>query len=320
MSRRGGRGRGGDDPNLAGLLLIDKPSGWTSHDVVARCRSLLKVRRIGHSGTLDPSATGLLLIGVGWLTRVLRFTNVLPKTYRGEIVFGTETSTMDAEGEVIDSAVMDIEPADIEKALGGFVGDIDQIPPMVSAIKVGGEALHVKARRGEEIEREPRPVSVYEFRLLKFADNIATVEVKCSAGTYVRVLAHDLGIALGGCAHLRNLRRIRIGPHDVENAISLEDLEKRGTSALLPPANAIAGLPALTLSAAQAELVATGRPLAPDEMPPDLDGQTVDTPFGVLGPEGQLIGIYQATEAGRPAKPLCVAPNAGADHQAEHNV
>ncbi|NBY57352.1 MAG: tRNA pseudouridine(55) synthase TruB [Actinobacteria bacterium] len=200
-----------------GFVVVDKPAGMTSHDVVGRLRRRFNERRVGHSGTLDPDATGVLLVAIGNATRLLQFFGNLPKTYTGEVVFGTATTTLDASGEVV--ATSDMSTLTIERvreASRRFVGDIMQVPPMVSALKVDGRRLHEIAREGGEVEREPRQVTVHRYVVLDEVERvdgnpIVSIEVTCSSGTYIRTLAADLGAALGGVAHLRNLRRRAIG-------------------------------------------------------------------------------------------------------------
>ena len=199
---------------------MDKPAGMTSHDVVDRARRLLGTRKVGHAGTLDPDVTGVLLLGVGQATRLLRFVVELPKTYAGQVVLGTETTTLDAGGETTathDMAGVGLD--DVRAAAAGLVGDILQVPPMVSAVRVGGRRLHELAREGVEVERAPRPVTVYRFDVpAEVEPGVFAVEVECSSGTYVRSLAADLGRALGGGAHLRTLRRTAVGPWTVAEA------------------------------------------------------------------------------------------------------
>jgi len=257
MARRRSR----DDLAVAGFLRIDKPGGMTSHDVVARVRRAVDVHRVGHSGTLDPMATGLLLVGVGWATRLLRFTGETMKTYCAEVTFGQATDTMDAQGKVTAEAVMAVGEVELRDALKNFTGTITQLPPMVSAVKVGGEALYRKARRGEEVARMPRQVTISAIDLMGFGEGKATLKVCCSSGTYVRVLADDLGRALGGVAYLSGLRRISIGSHEVEDAIGLDPLFQYGRGALLPPLGLLPHVPRLVVGKAAADAVRHGRPL-----------------------------------------------------------
>ncbi|MEY4601023.1 MAG: tRNA pseudouridine(55) synthase TruB [Actinomycetota bacterium] len=204
-------------PTVHGFVVVDKPVGITSHDVVARLRRRFSERRVGHSGTLDPDATGVLIVALGNATRLLQFLGDLPKTYTGDVVFGTSTSTLDASGEVTASRDMSMLTLErVRDAAKAFVGEIAQIPPMVSAIRVGGRRLHEIAREGGEVEREPRHVTIHRYVVGDIADRVdgnpvVDIEVTCSSGTYIRTLAADLGEALGGVAHLRNLRRRAIG-------------------------------------------------------------------------------------------------------------
>ena len=202
-----------------GSVIVDKPPGPTSHDVVALLRRRFGERRIGHAGTLDPTATGLLVVGIGSATRLLRFATAGRKSYECEIVFGIETSTLDAAGETTATWCMDLDPAEVADAAAGFVGAISQLPPMVSAVRVGGRRLHEIARSGEAAERVPRQVEVYRFDVEPTGDpQVYRASVDCSAGTYVRTLGADLGSGLGGGAHIRALRRTRSGSFSLAEA------------------------------------------------------------------------------------------------------
>ncbi|MGH9231319.1 MAG: tRNA pseudouridine(55) synthase TruB, partial [Acidimicrobiales bacterium] len=240
MARR--RPGAGPGPAPAGVAVVDKPPGWTSHDVVAKARGLLGTRKVGHSGTLDPDATGVLVLGVGRATRLLTYISGLDKSYAGEVVLGTATSTLDASGEVTGTWDMSgVGLADVRAAAAGLTGDQRQVPPMVSAKQVGGRRLHELARAGVEVEREPVPVHVSRFDVGKpVAQDVFPVSVTCSSGTYVRALAADLGAALGGGAHLRGLRRTAVGPFGEEEALPLEAL---AVDRLLPPVEALRGRP-----------------------------------------------------------------------------
>ncbi|MGH9274205.1 MAG: tRNA pseudouridine(55) synthase TruB, partial [Acidimicrobiales bacterium] len=237
MGRRDGGAAGPD-----GLAMVDKAAGWTSHDVVARSRGQLGTRKVGHSGTLDPDATGLLLLGVGKVTRLLRYLGLTTKRYTGVVVLGTATSTLDAAGEVTgtwDMAAIGL--ADVRAAAAALTGDIHQVPPMVSAIQIDGRRLHELAREGIEVERAARPVTVHAFTVGEpIAPGCFPIEVECSSGTYVRSLAADVGTALGGGAHLRDLRRTAIGSFLVEDAVACEVLTP---DHLLAPADAMRDLP-----------------------------------------------------------------------------
>ncbi len=247
----------------AGFLLVDKPAGWTSHDVVDAARRWLGVRRIGHLGTLDPLATGVLPLAVGEATKLIPFVHGGPKSYEVTIRLGVETDTQDADGKVIrehDGPLPDL--AALRAALPEFTGEIEQIPPMFSAIKRSGVPLYRLARRGEEVERAPRRVSIQRLRLIGFESPEARLEVVASPGTYVRTLVADLGKRLGCGAHVTALRRLRSEPFGLEQAAPVATLEaqaERGTLALrlIPAAEALA-LPRLKLEGEQLRRIAHG--------------------------------------------------------------
>ncbi len=208
-----------------GLLIIDKPSGLTSHDVVQRVRRATKIRQVGHAGTLDPMATGVLVVCLGQATRVSEYLLDHDKVYRATIRLGVETSTYDADGEVVSTHEVNVERATVEQALARFVGEIRQVPPMYSAIKREGQKLYELARRGIEIEREARSVIIHSIELLDYQAPDVTIEVRCSAGTYIRSIAHDLGTALGLGGHLIELTRTAAGPFAIDQAIPLDRFE-----------------------------------------------------------------------------------------------
>lgn len=276
-----------------GLVLVDKESGWTSHDVVARCRRIFGQRRVGHAGTLDPDATGLLLVGLGRCTRLLRFLTPLKKVYRAELVLGVATNTLDASGEVVATADMGgITLNEVQGAAATLTGTIEQVPPMVSAVKVGGQRLHALARQGVEVERAARKVEVYRFDVAAGeTPGVFTMDVECSSGTYVRVLAADLGQALGGVAHLRALRRSAIGDFGVEEARKVEDL---GRDTVLTPAEAMRHLEQVEVSEEVAALVARGLPL--DRVPLGVSGPG---PWALLDHHGALLAVYESTGTDR---------------------
>lgn len=212
---------------LDGVLLVDKPPAHTSHDVVARLRGILRMKRIGHAGTLDPMATGLLVILVGKATRISQYLMSVDKEYTGTIRLGASTNTQDAEGEVTETRpVPELTEADVRAALNGFLGDQYQMPPMFSAIKIAGKALYKSARAGEEVEREPRFIRISRYDLTRWESPEIDFRVLCTKGTYVRTLAHDLGQRLGCGAHLTALRRIASGNLNVSRAVTLEQLQK----------------------------------------------------------------------------------------------
>jgi tRNA pseudouridine55 synthase len=212
--------------DLDGVLLVDKPGEHTSHDVIARLRGKLRMRKIGHAGTLDPMATGLLIVLVGKATRVSQFIISLDKEYEGTVELGKTTDSQDAEGETMETRpVPELSEADVKSAMNGFLGDQYQIPPMFSAIKIGGVPLYKKARRGEEVEREPRFIRVMSWELLKFASPHIDFRLRCTKGTYVRTLAHDLGNKLGCGAHLSALRRTATDRFNVAQALTMDQIE-----------------------------------------------------------------------------------------------
>lgn len=292
---------------IDGLAVVDKPAGMTSHDVVARCRRTFGQRRVGHAGTLDPDATGVLLVGLGRATRLLRWLSGEAKAYTCTIVLGVATSTLDAAGEVTGRWDMGgIDLAAARAAAAGLTGEIDQVPPMVSAIKVGGQRLHALARAGVEVERAPRRVRVDRFELSSPAPGggpaepgttLLHAEVACSSGTYVRSLAADLGAALGGGGHLRDLRRTAVGRFTLAGATPLDAL---GPADVLAPAAAVAHLPTARAGAEVAAAVAHGAVLGRDAL--GLEGEG---PWAVLDRGGELLAVYGPRDAGR-AKPLVV--------------
>jgi tRNA pseudouridine55 synthase len=251
----------GDLPaNADGLLLVDKPAGMTSHDVVDRVRRALSIRRIGHAGTLDPFATGLLILLVNRATRLLPFLDGEPKVYQATIRFGARTTTDDCDGAVI----AELDPPEQEivaRAIRGLTGHLLQRPPAYSAKKVAGTRAYDAARRGTPLELEPVGVTVYEWRVLARRGADLDVEVECSAGTYVRALARDLGEASGSAAHLAALRRVRSGRFDVSQAFSLESVE-RGAVQLVPSVDAVRQLPQQDLDDLDARRITHGRDVA----------------------------------------------------------
>jgi tRNA pseudouridine55 synthase len=278
---------------VTGVVVVDKEAGWTSHDVVARCRRIFGQRRVGHAGTLDPDATGVLLVGLGRATRLMRFLTALSKTYEAEVVLGTATSTLDASGDVTGTWDMQgVRLADVRRAARTLIGPIDQVPPMVSAVKVGGRRLHALARDGLDVERTARPVTVYRFGVSPgLTPGVFRIEVECSAGTYVRVLAADLGNELGGGAHLRNLRRTRVGSFTAEEAHLIDEL---GPAVVLTPAEALRDLDQVVVDSEVQRHVARG--LALDRVPLGVTG---DGPWGLVDEGDRLLAVYEATETDR---------------------
>ena len=269
-----------------GVLVVDKPSGMTSHDVVDAVRRKLKTKKVGHAGTLDPGATGVLVLGIGRATRLLTFTQAAPKRYRTRARFGITTTTQDASGGVVEERPVSFSKGDLEATLIRFTGAIEQIPPMVSAVKVGGERLYKKARRGEDVERAPRPVTIYELQAVEVDLDLleAELDVACSGGTYIRTLVHDIGQALGCGAHLTALRRTEAGGFRESDAVALDELvptDLKGIDA------AVRDLPRVDLDESGAEHVSHGRPV------PAPDGLRIDEGAHVaVFADDRLLGVY----------------------------
>ena len=254
-----------------GLLLVDKPSGLTSHDVVARARRALNTRKVGHAGTLDPMATGLLTLGAGPATRLLTYLVGLDKTYETTLRLGAATTTDDAEGEVVSTAepeaIAAVTGEQLAEGIRALTGEIDQRPSSVSAIKIDGRRAYDRVRAGEQVELASRRVTISAFEVLAVRRSATSIEVDaridCSSGTYIRALARDLGAALAIGGHLTALRRTRVGPFDVADAVSLESLAEYGASLLASPAEVAARLfPVLEVDAAQARDLGHGKLLS----------------------------------------------------------
>lgn len=296
-----------------GVLNIFKPAGITSHDVIARLRRVFRQRRIGHAGTLDPAARGVLLVGLGRATRVLEYLGELPKTYRARVVLGTTTDTLDAEGTVTGQASCEhVRWEDIQAALERFRGEIRQVPPMYAAIKRGGRPLHELARQGIVVPREARLVRIYALTALAWEPPRLDLDVVCSQGTYIRALARDLGETLGTGAYLASLTRTAIGPHTLCTAVGLSALERggreRAQGAIMGIRQALSHLPSIQATDDQAVALRQGRSLklypAPSHAPAlALDSQ--DEVIAILVPEND--GMWHPTKVLMPAS------------QAEHN-
>ena len=292
-----------------GLLNIHKPRGLTSFDVVGRVRQQTRIARVGHAGTLDPQASGVLLVGLGKGTKLTQFLHELPKSYRATLRLGVRTDTHDAAGTVI--AVRAVRPLaweDVSAILASFQGSIEQLPPMYSALKWRGQRLYALARRGIEVERQPRRVQIFRLALLTLTPEAMTLEVDCSSGTYIRVLADDIGVRLGCGAHLAELVRTAIGPFTLEHALTLEALEeavRQGVwhTHLIPLPAGVAAFPAIVVTATAARAIARGTP------PPLGEVCRVEGSFGVggtvavRGPEGRLLAmgtaLFHAAELGQ---------------------
>jgi tRNA pseudouridine55 synthase len=299
-------------PAPSGLVVVDKPGGMTSHDVVARVRRLVGTRKVGHAGTLDPMATGVLLLGVGKGTRLLGHLALADKRYAATVRLGVATTTDDAEGEVVSRKdVSRIDAEDVRAAAVAFVGAIDQVPSSVSAIKVDGRRAYALAREGRPVELAARPVTVHRLDVLEVragpADGVPVldvdVEVHCSTGTYVRALARDLGVALGVGGHLTRLRRTAVGPVEVDEAADLEAAQVAGRLHVVPLGEAAPRFfPCLALDAAQARDVSFGRALGVE-----LPAEAGEGPVALTGPGGDLLALYRAAQDGAPrAVPVAV--------------
>ncbi|HET6384986.1 MAG TPA: tRNA pseudouridine(55) synthase TruB [Armatimonadota bacterium] len=259
---------------ICGLLNLDKPSGPTSHDMVSRVRRCLGVRQVGHAGTLDPMATGVLVIGVGPATRLMTFLGDQPKEYAARIRLGLTTDTEDITGNILaEASAAGVTQADLIEALHRFEGPIFQTPPMVSALKVNGRRLYELAREGKSVERQPRAVTVYELELLDFAPGNAaeaTLRIRCSGGFYVRTLCADLGRALGCGGCMKALRRTAVGEFRVEDAVTPEALDDAGAAALQPASRALAHRPVVILSEEQRQRVLNGGWIEVSELSPEI--------------------------------------------------
>jgi tRNA pseudouridine55 synthase len=282
----------------SGLVVVDKPSGITSHDVVARVRRLAGTRKVGHAGTLDPMATGVLVVGVNRDTRLLGHLTLTDKAYAATIRLGVSTTTDDAEGEAVSTAPAGhLDEATVRATLAGFVGDIEQVPSAVSAIKVEGQRAYQRVRAGEQVELKARPVTVHELvvhELRRQGEHLdVDVSLRCTSGTYVRAIARDVGARLGVGGHLTALRRTAVGPYGLELARTLDQLADE--LSLVPIGDAArAAFPAADLGAEAADDVRVGRPL-------DLE---IAVLTAVFAPDGEFLALYGPRD-GR-ARPVAV--------------
>lgn len=320
---------------MNGLLVIDKAAGPSSHGIVDSVRRLYGLRKVGHAGTLDPPATGVLLVGMGRATRILPFLQTLPKTYRASVRFGVTTSTEDAAGEVLEERPCSFGERELSDVFSSFVGEIEQTPPMVSAVKVAGEPLYRAARRGEEVERPSRKVRVYELDVEEFDPRryLATIRLQCSTGTYVRTLAADAGERLGCGGHVTMLRRLAVGSFAEAEAVDLEELEqldeRERAAKVLSMREAMRDFPAVVVGDEDSIAVRSGRPLdieaAPAARPGELTvkavrggeqisphkaGMTAGIPVAVLDSSGRLLAVYRRSRRGlKPAAVLVSGPS-----------
>lgn len=297
------------DSGLTGVLVVDKPAGMTSHDVVAVVRRAAGTRKVGHTGTLDPDATGVLVCCLGRTTRLVRFLQAGRKTYAARMVLGRETTTQDAGGEVVREVdAGHVTEQELCVAMTRFQGAIEQVPPMVSAVKIDGERLHEKARRGEVVEREPRTVTIHDLVLEDWEPDATHPEaaflVTCSSGTYVRTLAHDLGQELGVGGSLLELRRIANGGFTTSDALPLDRVrelgeERRLGEALLDPADALRELPRVEIDDADDALALTqGK---------RLDATGHDGPYAVVWRD-RLVGVFVDADGESRAEVVLLRP------------
>jgi len=286
--------------DASGFLNVDKPAGWTSFRVASLVRRRSGVRRVGHTGTLDPTATGVLLICLGAATRLSEYVMELPKTYRADVRLGVATDTFDAAG----TPVSEIDPSgvsreQVEEALATFLGETEQVPPLYSAIKHAGEPLYRYARSQREVHPQPRRVVIHRLELLDFRPPLLTIEMQCGKGTYVRSLAHDLGQRLGCGAHLASLVRLRVGFFALEDACPLPRLEQafdegRWQEFLLPPDAVLAHWPRIDLTEDQATAVRYGQGLAAAGVALSSPQEPTDGALArAYGPEGGLLAILR---------------------------
>jgi tRNA pseudouridine55 synthase len=289
-----------------GLVVVDKPAGWTSHDVVARLRRLAGTRRVGHAGTLDPMATGVLVVGVARATRLLHHLVLTDKAYTATIRLGESTTTDDAEGKIVSTgSAADVTDTAVRAAMGTLTGVIRQVPSAISAIKVDGRRAYARTRSGEQVTLAARPVTVSRFEALGFsrvADHLdVDVVVECSSGTYVRALARDLGAALGVGGHLTVLRRTRVGPFSLEQAHTLAELGTMTDPVTVPLDRAVRiALPARELTAAEAHELSRGRPIT-------ASGHAGAT--GAFRADGTAVALLR--DDGAQARPVLVFTPAG---------
>ena len=278
-----------------GISVVDKPAGLTSHDVVSKARKIFGTRKVGHSGTLDPDATGVLVLGIGRATRLLQFLTLLPKSYKGEIVFGEHTSTLDSAGEIIATYNMSgLTLSDVREATKSFLGEIEQIPPMVSAVRIKGKRLYEIAREGNEVDRPSRSVRVDRFEVNP-TDNPKVYEafVDCSSGTYIRSLAADLGSVLGGGAHLKNLWRTGVGSFREDEALPLEEM------VLQKPIEGMRDFEMVKVDEETRKEVSYGRVFERGRLEVKKEG-----PWALVDYSGELLAVYK--EHGDSIKPVVV--------------
>lgn len=279
---------------MNGFLLIDKPVGVTSNDAVSEIRSILELGQVGHAGTLDREASGLLGVMVGDCTRLVRYLHLGTHDYRFEVEFGRQTDSLDVDGDVVEECSYEHLTAEgIDSALEPFRGEIEQVPPAYSAVKVDGERASTRARRGEDLDLEPRSQRIDHFELIELDLPRATFEVRCTAGTYVRALVRDLARALDSCATTTDIRRVATGPFEIDDAIPLNELTREaGIEAMLTPRQMMAPLPELEVDDQETERIGYGQRLSIDED----RGVDVGDHAALVAPDGTLVGVAEITD------------------------
>lgn len=278
---------------MEGILNIDKPQWLSSHDVVAKVRRICNTRRVGHAGTLDPLATGVLLVCVGRTTRLVEYLMGQPKTYTATVRLGQTTNTYDAEGEIAEERPFaHINQTAIEDSLNTFRGPIEQIPPIYSAIKVKGQPMYKLARQGKDVEAKPRPVTIYDLQLTAWEPPFLKLQVSCSTGTYIRSLAHDIGEALGCGGHIVELRRMAVGDFKIDDAITLDDLTSANWESLCLPADqAVLNLPRLDANVDETKALLLGQRISvSSDLPTGCQARVYD-------PTGKFFGILLREDA-----------------------
>lgn len=290
---------------MNGVLIIDKPQGMTSFDIVRQVRRWGKIRRVGHAGTLDPLATGVLPVAVGWATRLVEYMMAGDKTYRATLKLGAATDTQDSEGQILEEKDWQhVDRASFDETVAGFVGDIEQMPPMYSALKKDGKPLYQLARQGIEVERQLRPVRINSLEIDNFSPPYITFTVACSKGTYVRTLCHDIGEILNCGAHMTALRRLSCGQFDETASYTLDELQELMDQGkplpLLSPAEALADWPALTISGAVLGRLQDG--VAPDMVDVDVTGLAAGDRVRFLA-AGNLVAVAHFAPGGHGKRP-----------------
>ena len=272
-----------------GILIVDKPEGWTSQDVVSKLRGVLHEKRIGHGGTLDPMATGVLPVFVGRATRAVEFFEHAEKSYEATLLLGVTTDTQDTTGTTLETRPVTVDEAGLREVLARFTGVQQQLPPMYSAVKIGGKKLYELARAGKEIERKPREITVYSLDLLEFSKDTARLRIHCSKGTYVRTLCHDIGQALGCGGCMAALRRVQAGAYTIAEAVTLDAiLAHADPQTLLQPVDSLfSAYPRLTLTAGQEKCVRNGAAFTCNR----AEGR-----YRVYGQSGEFLALCEVTD------------------------